>query len=699
MIDFSSTLAIHEVDLHRALHLPDGPPDYEEMPWEVSSLEDVHEQVISLLPLFSGFLSILGSTTIIFIALNNHKANNSEQKLTSYTRLLLGMSFSDIVSSLTLMLSPFLLPRDSSQRVWAGGTDGTCSAMGFMQQLSLSSMLYNAFLSYYFLLSARYGWNNARISKWVEPLMHVVSIGYPLATATSGSIMGVYHESELVQACWVSNFPEGCDEAGEPCKSIVLAWIFGGTILLFTFFSIAINNAIIWGFMRRQTFVFGSRQVRKTRAVTESSMPMSHSRRSTAIEANVVARRHESSGTASEEETDDDLVEEDTSLGQESDRTTPSQSHDQLRRLKLVTSQVMLYVGAFFICTVWTFVLKIMESKTYNAEDDKDLFPLLVLQAMFLPLQGFFNVFIFVRPKFLKQREQHPEEPRIWTFKRCVHGEQSVPVMPTSSPKLPTQQNPRHLAKKPATKSIAHDTQPGLQKIQLDSTRNLRPEVEAQPFPTEGHHQPRRKVISSITCEGFDDSSSSWEESVIEVPVESEWRWTSGSNPFRNKSSGGGISSLEAISEVSAVSFVDPDEEEPYISSSGPPAGALSTRSVQLRTTQPKQPEKARRVSWNGTRVTPSHSSNEIPSVSSPRSLVSYVRNTLERVLSSPFSDDDSSSGSEGEGIDPSFDRMASTSQTKGSSDAPIRRPARRLSPQPPLDIPADILSENHTCE
>ena len=157
--------------------------------YQLSSLQD---KALLLLPIPSAMLSIIGSSTIIFMIFRIRQ----QQKLSPYTRLLLGLSVSDIVCSLSVSIGGFMRPQDSP-RVYALGNDTTCSVSGFFTQVSYGALLYNAMLSFYFLLTARFGWSNKDLSKWLEPLMHVFSIGYPLVTATAGLILDVYSETAL----------------------------------------------------------------------------------------------------------------------------------------------------------------------------------------------------------------------------------------------------------------------------------------------------------------------------------------------------------------------------------------------------------------------------------------------------------------------------------------------------------------------
>jgi hypothetical protein len=57
---------------------------------------------------------------------------------------------------------------------------------------------------------------------------------------------------------------------------------------------------------------------------------------------------------------------------------------------------------------LWGVVLKIMESGSYDAQDEANLVPILVLQAIMLPLTGFLYLCIYVMPRYLRCRSDFP---------------------------------------------------------------------------------------------------------------------------------------------------------------------------------------------------------------------------------------------------------------------------------------------------
>ena len=450
---------------------------------DVSSLSSAQAKLISILPIPAALLSIFGSLSIIIMVCRTTSRQQQQQqqqqqqrlppssrrgshttkkKWTPYTRLLMGLSTSDIIMSITLALSSYLLPRESSRWVYAIGSDTTCSLLGAFSQFSYSTSFYNANLCLYFLLTARLRWKNHMIAKYIEPLMHLSSIGFPLLTAGYGLMKGVYHELPLGQGCWVYNYPENCQ--GLECKDPLIAWIFGGIPTVGSFLIISFTSIIILIFVRKQTWP----QRRKDASIRrrQSCNQEGDNTNSPTNITDVSSRTHAcdeddedcsvSMGSSNSncrnevidgarvrnEEVDNgmlDRIEEGKSqqltvatrtTTEDNTLSSDANSHhlrkDQLKRLQLLASQAFLYVGAVVLCSVWSGCLRIMEA-SHNYFDEANLYPLLVLQSIFLPLQGLFNMLVYIRPTYLKCRRHFPNESRLWAYRHVLFGYDDYP--------------------------------------------------------------------------------------------------------------------------------------------------------------------------------------------------------------------------------------------------------------------------------
>lgn len=112
-----------------------------------------------------------------------------------------------------------------------------------------------------------------------------------------------------------------------------------------------------------------------------------------------------------------------TDLSSRADALT-QQTKQQLRRLKWISSQAFLYVASFFICVIWVGLLAGMENRAGDSSIMlTDIYPIMVLNSIFSPLQGLFNMLVYIRPKFLNLRHKYPHETRWWAIRRSILGD------------------------------------------------------------------------------------------------------------------------------------------------------------------------------------------------------------------------------------------------------------------------------------
>ena len=209
---------------------------------DYTNLTDGQEIAMSVLYVLSSSLSIIGSSAIVY------KVISDRCHATSYDRLMLGLSVCDIVASVGFALTPFLLPGETSPRVWAMGSDSSCTFVGFLTQLGFSAVLYNGFLSYYFLLTIRYGTKRQKFATRYEPWIHFFVFIFAFGTALVGAAMGFFTEVQVGMGCWVNDYPRGCYE---DCLSEEIGWVYGSVPVFFTLLSLIVNNVLVYLHVRK----------------------------------------------------------------------------------------------------------------------------------------------------------------------------------------------------------------------------------------------------------------------------------------------------------------------------------------------------------------------------------------------------------------------------------------------------------------
>jgi len=140
-------------------------------------LDDVQSVVLSIITSISGCLSVLGSSSIMYMILSDR-----ERKLgRPYHRLMLMMSCFDAIQSLAVAVAPLPLPREDGV-YGAQGNSSTCTFQGFLMTLGLAVPLYNSGLNMFYMLTIRYNFSSERFTKY-EPAIHATAIIVPFSLA------------------------------------------------------------------------------------------------------------------------------------------------------------------------------------------------------------------------------------------------------------------------------------------------------------------------------------------------------------------------------------------------------------------------------------------------------------------------------------------------------------------------------------
>jgi len=399
--------------------MQDGDENYDYDPYAYRSLSDVQKTILDILPIPSAVLSIFGSSIIIYMAYLSRKS----RPWTPYNRLLVGMSVFDIITSIALASAAFSNPKETSNKALAMGNDSTCSAMGFFNQISYSGTLYNASLSFYFLFTARFGMKNAQIARRIEPTMHIFNVGFPLITGFIGLFVGVYGEPEVGVGCWVNRYPKRCgygpDGTDEPCLSVMISWVFGAWVAMGTLVALIVNNFVIWIFVRRKIKKGLNGRVRPSGLSSGGSLDLDEDNKGTSQSSFASSLRTRTNLERSSSQHSLVPMNRDTVAAQR-------------RRLRLVSSQAFLFVASYIVCSASTYLLRYFESTSTSYVMEMELpyhnYILMVLQAVFLPLQGLFNMLVYVRPKYLKSKIEFPNESKSWAFHRAIRGSKVEPT-------------------------------------------------------------------------------------------------------------------------------------------------------------------------------------------------------------------------------------------------------------------------------
>jgi len=142
---------------------------------------DGHGKVLVIIESSSAIISTISSSTLIWMILRS-----PQRMSTSRHRILFGMAIGDILYSLSIADFRAMTPSDVDYLIWnARGNQATCNVQGFLLIVGvIMSLLYSCSLNIYSLAIVKYNKTDSYIRTKMEPFLH----GVPIATALLFSI-------------------------------------------------------------------------------------------------------------------------------------------------------------------------------------------------------------------------------------------------------------------------------------------------------------------------------------------------------------------------------------------------------------------------------------------------------------------------------------------------------------------------------
>ena len=315
---------------------------------------------------FSGIVSLLSYTVILYMILSDRKVKLKR----IHNRIMMMMSCFGIINALGWSLATSPVPRGTHMVYGAIGNRASCSLQGFLLQMGSAVPSYNLAISIYFLLVVRYNIPDARIESRIEPCMHAICTLYPIGTAIAGLALRLYHVKGAM--CWIEASPWGCNRVkGIPCTenphSLLYELAFVG--VWFIIIGVGISSIMILIYctvrcseQRMKKFNFTTRKG----IVSSSNSSISKDRKNTGIQA-------------------------------------------------------MLYISSFVFTYVWA-ILYYVAAVGHGKNADTCI---LLLFYFFTPLQGLWNLILYIRPRYLVVSEEYPDMTFLWKVKTVIFTPES----------------------------------------------------------------------------------------------------------------------------------------------------------------------------------------------------------------------------------------------------------------------------------
>jgi hypothetical protein len=312
------------------------------------------------------------------------------------------MSVIDILNSIAIGLTSVPVPKGSICTYAAFGNSASCAVQGFIVQLGNAIPSYNAMLCVYFLCIIRYKKTDAFMAKY-EKFMHAFALlPYVLSASVAASFDLLNSVSTM---CWLEtkerfapvadiDLQDDIRREGTNRHVLQILLLFTSAMIAIVFFIIIFCMGMVVCSVKTQASKSNSYEFQRSSCTIDSSR--GYVPRSLFI---IFSKLFSSSSTSSS-------------------NNRPSRRKSRIAQDSADTKkQACLYVASFFLSYLFPIIIVV---QNLILQQPSLSFTLSLFQAVFQPLQGFWNCLAFIRPRFLDMRRTFPNES-FWTvLKRTI---------------------------------------------------------------------------------------------------------------------------------------------------------------------------------------------------------------------------------------------------------------------------------------
>ena len=167
-----------------------------------------YQKITDIIYSVSGSISIISSSAIIFHILRSHKGLSS-----TYHRLVFGLCVGDLMVSFAFAFNSTAVPKDMQYLIpFAHGNMETCTAQGLFVMVGIvMASFYNCMICLYYLSIITYNKNDEYIKQKLEPWFHGVPIILAVVVGIAGLIMKQFNNDGIGGRCYLSSYhPSHC---------------------------------------------------------------------------------------------------------------------------------------------------------------------------------------------------------------------------------------------------------------------------------------------------------------------------------------------------------------------------------------------------------------------------------------------------------------------------------------------------------
>lgn len=357
-----------------------------------------------VIPAVTGSVSFLSSGVIIYVIVRS-------RIYSTYHRIMLGTSIADCVASLAIALTTLPMPKDVIYpfATRSFGNTATCEAQGLAYTIGNTFLFYMSFLLNVFYLCTLTRWfrlKEERFQWLVELPLFVASLLISFLLPLVYFTRDVMNPSPNDTFCSIYSYPQGCSRDTNPlcrgdvgirekfAKAYVPTMIITLTTLLVTMILIVLSFHLNERVLRKRT----------TTARNFHSLTTTND-----VSPNNGSDSHSDSGNGSAVDAGGGVGDSFTRAGARMDdiTTMPYTFRRAQETKRVVTRQAIMYILAFFFSHGFS-VLSYVDLRSRNFASYTEW--IAVLRIIFQPLQGFFNMLIFLHHKVYSIRRDGPDK-------------------------------------------------------------------------------------------------------------------------------------------------------------------------------------------------------------------------------------------------------------------------------------------------
>lgn len=220
---------------------------------ETKPIKMSQELATMILPVVTGLISFICSTTVIIVIFRSDKKLSSTLR-----RLMFGMSVTDIVYSVAWIASSFPAPKDSTTAEWKSfGNTTTCTIQGLSMYIgNIGSTMYSCFIGLFFALTVARGMKDDIMTKKVEPFFHTFAVCFIIVSSCI-LLPSKSFNAGSDNMCFIASIPQSCQNDPEiACTrgehSRLFKWYFVALPMILAFLVMLPSMASIYLTVRRQ---------------------------------------------------------------------------------------------------------------------------------------------------------------------------------------------------------------------------------------------------------------------------------------------------------------------------------------------------------------------------------------------------------------------------------------------------------------